>query len=170
MRCDKCPLWADDIECNIAEGELGLEHKDGMWGCKHSYNWCKRQADLFKKHFDYVINRGQSNMIALTNKDYNNMLDNCEAFKKCGFVNNVIDDKTGNIQWEHKDYENVTFGLTSIYEGNELEDGLWAFFIDSDDYITMPEHFEDYVGAVIGNQKQLEELLEAMVKRIEGRP
>lgn len=53
MRCDKCPLapTAEDDCCPISEGEYGLEHSDGMWGCRHSWNWCKKRAD---EYADYL--------------------------------------------------------------------------------------------------------------------
>lgn len=58
MRCDRCPLCPSDDEavCCIAEGELGLEHKDGMWGCKHSWNWCKKQAEEYRKNIENNFN------------------------------------------------------------------------------------------------------------------
>ena len=51
MRCDKCPLapTAEDDCCPISEGEYGLEHSDGMWGCRHSWNWCKKKYDEYCK-------------------------------------------------------------------------------------------------------------------------
>lgn len=59
MRCDKCPLWPSEGVCNIAYSELGIEHKDGMSGCTHSYSWCKKQADEWRKHFQYI---GEKNL------------------------------------------------------------------------------------------------------------
>lgn len=56
MRCDKCPLCPTNEEdsCPISDGEYGLEHKDGMWGCRHSWNWCKKQAEEYSKSLRYV--------------------------------------------------------------------------------------------------------------------
>jgi len=53
MRCDNCPLSpiADDDACAIADSEYGIEHKDGMSGCRHPYNWCKKKAD---EYVDYL--------------------------------------------------------------------------------------------------------------------
>lgn len=47
MRCDSCPLCpiADDDVCPESEGEFGLEHADGMWGCKHPRNWAEKRSN-----------------------------------------------------------------------------------------------------------------------------
>jgi len=58
MRCDMCPLCptAEDDVCAIAETEeWGIEHKDGMMGCRHPYNWCKKKAD---EYADYLGQMG----------------------------------------------------------------------------------------------------------------
>lgn len=34
MRCDCCPLGSDEDVCPEAENEYGIEHKDGVLGCK----------------------------------------------------------------------------------------------------------------------------------------
>lgn len=47
MRCDCCPLGSDEDVCPEAENKYGIEHKDGVLGCKHPRNWCeKRQMTL----------------------------------------------------------------------------------------------------------------------------
>ena len=47
MRCDCCPLRpiADDDVCLVSEGEFGLEHADGMLGCKHPRNWAEKRSN-----------------------------------------------------------------------------------------------------------------------------
>ena len=47
MRCDCCPLCpiAEDEVCLESEGKYGIEHKDGMLGCKHPRNWCEKRSD-----------------------------------------------------------------------------------------------------------------------------
>lgn len=35
MRCDCCPLGSDEDVCPEADGKYGIEHKDGVLGCKH---------------------------------------------------------------------------------------------------------------------------------------
>lgn len=47
MRCDCCPLCpiADDDVCPESEGEFGLEHADGIWGCKHPRNWAEKRSN-----------------------------------------------------------------------------------------------------------------------------
>lgn len=53
MRCDNCPLCpiAEDDVCPIAESEYGLEHADGMLGCKHPWNWIKTRDE---EHAEYL--------------------------------------------------------------------------------------------------------------------
>ena len=52
MRCDCCPLCpiAEDDECAIADGEYGIEHEDGMSGCRHPYNWARKRADEYAEY------------------------------------------------------------------------------------------------------------------------
>lgn len=54
MRCDMCPLWPDngngeynDNTCPEMDGEYGFEHKDGVWGCRHPYNWVKKRYEEY---------------------------------------------------------------------------------------------------------------------------
>lgn len=56
MRCDKCPLdhINEEDPCPISDGEYGLEHKDGTCGCRHSWNWCKKRYEEYRKNFQYV--------------------------------------------------------------------------------------------------------------------
>ena len=39
MRCDYCPLSNSEDTCPEAEGEYGIEHKGGVCGCRHPWNW-----------------------------------------------------------------------------------------------------------------------------------
>ena len=61
MRCDLCPLcppqgeYGDDV-CPEMDGPLGIEHKDGMGGCKHPYNWVKKRCD---EYIDYLGKMGE---------------------------------------------------------------------------------------------------------------
>ena len=57
MRCDLCPLCpiAQDDVCFEAEGKYGIEHADGMLGCKHPWNWIKKRDE---KHTKYLGNMG----------------------------------------------------------------------------------------------------------------
>ena len=43
MRCDCCPLADPEDSCPESEGEYGLEHRDGVCGCKHPKNWIKKR-------------------------------------------------------------------------------------------------------------------------------
>ena len=54
MRCDCCPLCpiAEDDVCPESENEYGIEHKDGMSGCRHPYNWAKKRDDEYTEYLD----------------------------------------------------------------------------------------------------------------------
>ena len=47
MRCDCCPLCpiAEDDVCPESEGKYGIEHADGMLGCRHPKNWAKKRDE-----------------------------------------------------------------------------------------------------------------------------
>ena len=53
MRCDCCPLCpiAEDDVCLESEGKYGLEHSDGMWGCRHPRNWAEKRNREADKHY-----------------------------------------------------------------------------------------------------------------------
>lgn len=52
MRCDCCPLCpiAEDDVCFEAEGKYGIEHADGMLGCKHPWNWIKKRDEEYTEY------------------------------------------------------------------------------------------------------------------------
>lgn len=52
MRCDCCPLCpsAEDDVCPESEGKYGIEHADGMSGCKHPYSWAKKRDEEYAEH------------------------------------------------------------------------------------------------------------------------
>lgn len=57
MRCDCCPLCpiAEDDVCPESEGKYGIEHADGMLGCRHPKNWVEKRD---KEHDEYFGNMG----------------------------------------------------------------------------------------------------------------
>lgn len=57
MRCDCCPLCpiAEDDVCPESEGEYGIEHADGMLGCRHPKNWAKKRDE---EHTEYLSDMG----------------------------------------------------------------------------------------------------------------
>ena len=55
MRCDCCPFGSDDDTCPEAEGKYGIEHKDGVLGCKHPRNWIEKRD---REHTDYLGEMG----------------------------------------------------------------------------------------------------------------
>ena len=46
MRCDYCPLSEPEDTCPEVDGEYGLEHKDGVCGCKHPWSWIKKRNEM----------------------------------------------------------------------------------------------------------------------------
>ena len=55
MRCDCCPFGIDDDTCPEAEGKYGIEHKDGVLGCKHPRNWVEKRD---REYTDYLGDMG----------------------------------------------------------------------------------------------------------------
>jgi hypothetical protein len=50
MRCDCCPLSDPEDTCPETEGKLGIEHKDGMLGCKHPKSWVEKRDEEYSNH------------------------------------------------------------------------------------------------------------------------
>ena len=50
MRCDCCPFGSPEDVCPEAEGEYGLEYKDGGLGCKHPRNWVDKRDEAYCNH------------------------------------------------------------------------------------------------------------------------
>ncbi len=65
MRCDSCPLCptAEDDVCPESEGKYGMEHADGMSGCKHPWNWAKKRD---KEYCAYLGNMGMDMGLEMT--------------------------------------------------------------------------------------------------------
>lgn len=56
MRCDCCPLCPDaDDACPESESKFGIEHADGMSGCKHPKNWAEKKD---RERNEYLANMG----------------------------------------------------------------------------------------------------------------
>ena len=47
MRCDYCPLSNHADTCPEAEGEYGIEYKDGVCGCRHPWNWVTKRDMMY---------------------------------------------------------------------------------------------------------------------------
>ena len=63
MRCEMCPLSNPEDVCPEAEGTYGLEHKDGVLGCKHPRNWVEKRDS---EHSDYFGQMGLDMGIEMT--------------------------------------------------------------------------------------------------------
>ena len=55
MRCDCCPFGSVEDVCPEAENEYGIEHKDGVLGCKHPRNWVEKRD---REHAEYLGEMG----------------------------------------------------------------------------------------------------------------
>lgn len=64
MRCDCCPLCpiAEDDMCPESEGEYGIEHADGMLGCRQPKNWAKKRDE---EHTEYLSDMGTDKGVEL---------------------------------------------------------------------------------------------------------
>lgn len=64
MRCDCCPLCpiAEDDACPESEGKYGIEHADGMLGCRHPKNWAKKRDE---EHTEYLSDMGTDKGVEL---------------------------------------------------------------------------------------------------------
>lgn len=61
MRCDCCPLSDQEDVCPEADGSHGLEHKDGVLGCTHSWSWVKKRDDVSDDFFCALAERKDVN-------------------------------------------------------------------------------------------------------------
>lgn len=50
MRCDYCPLSGQEDGCPENESEYGIEHKDGMAGCKHPWSWVEKRDREYSEY------------------------------------------------------------------------------------------------------------------------
>lgn len=56
MRCDCCPLSDPEDTCPEADGKYGINHKDGVLGCSHPWNWVnKRDIDGYNNSKGVMI-------------------------------------------------------------------------------------------------------------------
>lgn len=79
MRCDCCPLCpiANDDACPESEGEFGLEHADGMCGCKHPRNWAEKKSRECDKHYD-DMGTDMGIEMSYSKKDYKRLISICK--------------------------------------------------------------------------------------------
>ena len=76
MRCDNCPLSDPDDVCPEAEGKYGIEHKDGVLGCKHPRNWVEKRDDAYTNHLGYMgLDMGIEMYLA---EDFERLLEICK--------------------------------------------------------------------------------------------
>ena len=77
MRCDLCPLSDPEDTCPEAEGKYGIEHKDGMLGCKHPRSWVEKRDTA---HSEYLGEMGLDMGIEmdLSSEELNRAIKICE--------------------------------------------------------------------------------------------
>lgn len=77
MRCDCCPLGSDEDVCPETEGKYGIEHKDGVLGCTHSWNWVKKRDD---DYCNYLGDMGTDMGIEMsfTKEELNQVIEICK--------------------------------------------------------------------------------------------
>ena len=77
MRCEYCPLSDPEDVCPEAEGKFGIEHKDGMLGCKHPRNWVeKRDRDHDTFYGEMGLDMGIE--MDLTEEEFARAIEICE--------------------------------------------------------------------------------------------
>lgn len=55
MRCDNCPLSDPEDVCPAAESAFGMEHKDGVLGCRHPRNWVEKRDREYIEQFEIMM-------------------------------------------------------------------------------------------------------------------
>lgn len=77
MRCDCCLLADSEDGCPENEGKYGIEHKDGVLGCKHPWNWVEKRD---KDYADYLGETGMDMGIAFsfTAKELSRLIEICK--------------------------------------------------------------------------------------------
>ncbi len=79
MRCDNCPLCpiAEDDVCLETEGKYGIEHADGMLGCRHPRNWVEKMSREHDKCYgDMGTDMGIE--MSYSKKDFELLLEECK--------------------------------------------------------------------------------------------
>ena len=77
MRCDLCPLGSDDDVCPEAEGKYGIEHKDGVLGCKHPRSWVEKRDEEYCDHLGEMgIDMGTE--MSFSEADFKLLVEDCK--------------------------------------------------------------------------------------------
>ena len=77
MRCDCRPLGSDEDTCHEAEGKYGIEHKDGVLGCSHPWNWVKKRDDDYGNYLgDMGTDMGIE--MSFTKEELNRVIELCK--------------------------------------------------------------------------------------------
>lgn len=79
VRCDCCPLCplAEDDVCPESEGKYGIEHSDGMSGCKRPYNWVKKRDEEYTEHLG-VMGTDMGIEMSLTKEELARAIELCK--------------------------------------------------------------------------------------------
>ena len=90
MRCDYCPLSAPEDVCPEAEGKYGIEHKDGMLGCSHPWNWVKKRDKYRSNVAQATLQNARTTDIKNKSQKLNNLIEAAE--KLAVKLNEALDD------------------------------------------------------------------------------
>lgn len=126
MRCDCCPFGRDDDTCSEAEGEYGIEHADGVLGCKHPRNWVEKRD---REHADYLGDMGTDMGIEMS-------LSESELQRAIELCKHMIGLDYSRPYHRHgkafyKPYRNY---YCDIQSGNKVLDKLPSFIISKENY------------------------------------
>ena len=111
MRCDCCPLSDPEDACPESEGKYGLEHKDGMSGCSHPWNWIKKRDDM---HTEAIGEMGLDMGIemSLSPDELARAIEICEHMVPEG--NKILDKLPKELFVVHRNELGATYYLTQV--------------------------------------------------------
>ena len=128
MRCDCCPLCpVDDYDvCIESEGKYGIEHADGMSGCRHPRNWAEKRNE---EYCNYLGDMGTDMGIEMMFSED----DLKKAIELCKHTIGLDHSKPYHRHGKafYKTYRNYLYAPTT--EGNSLLDRLSGLVIEREE-------------------------------------
>lgn len=77
MRCDYCPLSSCEDVCPEAENEYGIEHKDGVLGCRHPRNWIDKRDNEYSEYLG-EMGTDMGIEMSLSEAEFNKAIELCK--------------------------------------------------------------------------------------------
>lgn len=74
---DKNKLGSDEDVCPETEGKYGIEHKDGVLGCTHPWNWVKKRDDDYCNYLD-DMGTDMGIEMSFTKEELNQVIEICK--------------------------------------------------------------------------------------------